>query len=63
MKDTKVLRAQRSAALLQRQFLHGDGSLFDQVFDTPALTTVLAEHGTSCRGTIGLRPRIMAYRI
>ena len=49
MKDTKVLRAQRSAALLQRQFLHGDGSLFDQVFDTPALTTVLAEHGTSCR--------------
>ena len=49
MKDTKVLRAQRSAALLQRQFLHGDGSLFDQVLDAPMLTTVLARHGTSCR--------------
>jgi hypothetical protein len=49
MKDTKVLRAQRNAVLLQRQFLHSDGSLFDQVCDAQLLTTVLAAHGTSCR--------------
>lgn len=45
MKDTKVERVRRDAAMLRRQFLHGDGSLFDQVLDDPTLATVLEAHG------------------
>lgn len=46
MKDTKVVeRDQRGAAMLRRQFLYGDGSLFDQVLDDQTLATVLEAHG------------------
>jgi hypothetical protein len=45
MKDTKTGCVRRDAALLRRQFLHGDGSLFDQVLDDPTLATVLDVHG------------------
>jgi len=46
MKDTKAERAQRSAAMLRRQFLQGDGSLFDQVLDDQTLAPVLAASST-----------------
>ncbi len=49
MKDTKTGCVRRDAALLRRQFLHGDGSLFDQVLDDPTLATVLDVHGKSNR--------------
>jgi len=49
MKDTKVERVQRGAAMLRRQFLHGDGSLFDQVLDDQTLVTVLDAHGKPSR--------------
>jgi len=49
MKDTKAERAQRGAAMLRRQFLQGDGSLFDQVLDDQTLAPVLAAHGTPSR--------------
>ena len=45
MKDTKVERIRQGAAMLRRQFLHGDGSLFDPVLDAPTLATVLDAHG------------------
>ena len=45
MKDTKVERIRQGAAMLRRQFLHGDGSLFDQVLDDSTLATVLDAHG------------------
>ena len=41
----EVRRARQGAAMLRRQFLHGDGSLFDQVLDDPTLATVLDAHG------------------
>jgi hypothetical protein len=45
MKNTKVERARRNAAMFRRQFLHGDGGLFDQVLDDQTLATVFAAHG------------------
>lgn len=45
MKDTKVERIRQGATMLRRQFLHGDGSLFDPVLDAPTLATVLDAHG------------------
>jgi len=52
MKDTKVERARRSAAMLRRQFLHGDGGLFDQVLDDQTLSTVLDAHGKPSRNRV-----------
>ena len=52
MKDTKVERARRNAAMLRRQFLHGDGGLFDQVLDDQTLATVLAAHGKPSRDRV-----------
>jgi len=51
MKDTKVERARRSAAMLRRQFLHG-GGLFDQVLDDQTLATVLDAHGKPSRDRV-----------
>lgn len=52
MKDTKVERARRNAAMLRRQFLHGDGGLFDQVLDDQTLATVFAAHGKPGRDRV-----------
>ena len=63
MKNTKVERARRNAAMLRRQFLHGDGGLFDQVLDDQTLATEFAAHGKPGRDrgdTSGVnRPRLM----
>lgn len=52
MKDTKLERARRNAAMLRRQFLHGDGGLFDQVLDDQTLATVFAAHGKPGRDRV-----------
>lgn len=52
MKDTKVERARRNAAMLRRQFLHGDGGPFDRVLDAPTLAAVFATHGKPGRDRV-----------
>lgn len=52
MKNTKVERARRNAAMFRRQFLHGDGGLFDQVLDDQTLATVFAAHGKPGRDRV-----------
>ena len=43
MKDTKVERTRQKAMMFERQFLQGNGDVFDQAFDRALMATVSAQ--------------------
>ena len=52
MKDIKVERARQSAAMLRRQFLQGDGGIFEQALGDHEVAMAMRERITTFRERI-----------
>ena len=52
MKDSKVERTRQQAMMFGRQFLQGDGSVFDQALGAEVMAAAICTHAPGCRERI-----------